>query len=480
MSLDFSDTAASFVYDGRRDCPAFVGECYDPEFSASHVMMGLCPEPQILSGWTACMRMHDSMELAPQAWSFRLLAHAHPTSPRYREVAGILSMNRHMPWIDGKTILIERTDEGVSGVRIKSLEEQVAVVSFLVPIIEDLDSIWAFEAEIEIFDEISLDGPVVVEFDPNNTQLILPVNLFGIFLARLESRGIGIVPDSGSIRVPCDLDLHLAFTVEDDNSIPISNSVLIENKAGVCRLRIQASVDSDRVVIGRQLLGSVDTIILDDSENSIGFILGEGVSTELAIVDPLIPMFSPDVTVGRFGHDLDVLYIAAFETRSIFDSFVLVSRTPRVLNAEVEVLQFLPVSSVIGPPFSHMTEVEGSWVLAGNPRIDVDKLLIRFEKPEKRHTVYLELKSSGMYIWMIEDEVHAVRIDQLGLPDAAPQIGPVLPDFNCGICQDPIEAGHEVQPMQRCMHCFHLDCIRHWLENYQLSCPLCRQTVLEQ
>ena len=480
MSLDFSDKAASFVYDGRRNCPAFVGECYDPEFSSSHVMMGLCSEPQVLPGWSACMRMQDSMELVSEAWSFRLLAHAHPTGPRYREVAGILSMNRHMPWIDGKTILIERTDEGVSGFRIKSLEEQVAVVSFVVPILDELDSIWAFEAEIEIFNELSLDGPVVVEFDPNNTKLVLPVNLFGIFITHLESRALSIVPDSGSIRVPCDLDLDLALTVGDGNVISIPNALLIDSKAGVCHLRIQASVDSDRVVIGRQLFGSVETVVLDDSDNTVGFVFGDSVSAELSIIEPMIPIFSPDLTYGQFGHDLDVFHISAYETRSLVDSFFLVSRSPRVLNTEVEVLQLLPVGTVSGPGFAHLTKIEGSWILSGNPLIEEGKLMIRFEKAESPHTVFLELKSSGISIWMIEDEVRPVSIDELGLPDPQTQMGPVHPDFTCGICRDPIEAGQEVQPMQGCMHPFHFDCIRHWLENYQLNCPLCRQSVLEQ
>ncbi len=47
---------------------------------------------------------------------------------------------------------------------------------------------------------------------------------------------------------------------------------------------------------------------------------------------------------------------------------------------------------------------------------------------------------------------------------------------DCCICIDNINEGIKLS----CDHCFHVDCLKHWLCNEKKSCPICRRDVRDQ
>ena len=70
----------------------------------------------------------------------------------------------------------------------------------------------------------------------------------------------------------------------------------------------------------------------------------------------------------------------------------------------------------------------------------------------------------------------AVHMDQLDLPLSQPQTH--LSDVACSICLSQFVVGEEVQSMEECVHRFHKDCIKSWLEGRTgRSCPICRTQV---
>jgi len=49
----------------------------------------------------------------------------------------------------------------------------------------------------------------------------------------------------------------------------------------------------------------------------------------------------------------------------------------------------------------------------------------------------------------------------------------------CAICLEELEARHKVRELGNCCHAFHEGCINKWVENGQVTCPLCRASLLQ-
>lgn len=50
---------------------------------------------------------------------------------------------------------------------------------------------------------------------------------------------------------------------------------------------------------------------------------------------------------------------------------------------------------------------------------------------------------------------------------------------SCTVCLDFIELGDEVRELCNCKHRFHKDCLDRWVDEGQITCPLCRSMLLQ-
>ena len=50
-------------------------------------------------------------------------------------------------------------------------------------------------------------------------------------------------------------------------------------------------------------------------------------------------------------------------------------------------------------------------------------------------------------------------------------------DANCPICLDCLDGGHEVRELLHCDHVFHKECLDCWVDQCQVTCPLCRSML---
>ncbi|KAH6790653.1 hypothetical protein C2S51_005659 [Perilla frutescens var. frutescens] len=48
----------------------------------------------------------------------------------------------------------------------------------------------------------------------------------------------------------------------------------------------------------------------------------------------------------------------------------------------------------------------------------------------------------------------------------------------CSICLECIEGGHEIRELCNCSHLFHRECLDTWIDEGQVTCPLCRSMLL--
>ncbi|XAR70118.1 hypothetical protein NMG60_11026878 [Bertholletia excelsa] len=48
----------------------------------------------------------------------------------------------------------------------------------------------------------------------------------------------------------------------------------------------------------------------------------------------------------------------------------------------------------------------------------------------------------------------------------------------CAACWDRIEGSHKIRELCNCRHVFHLQCLDRWVDEGQVTCPLCRSMLL--
>ena len=275
LSVDFA-RSESFLYDGRTDCPAFVGDCYDPSLSESFVLLGDCDVRE----WESCQESSDvfSLESESHAFNFKLLSQSSGSSVAMREVAGMLSLD---PTAVGSVKFQSAVfDDNLPGLTISS-DLEPRDLDFL-----ELSDDWAFSASFA-------GTAAVVRFDPKEEVMLLPLDLEQRMLAAIAAQGVAVTGSKDLLprTVACDASFHLTI-----GTVELSERVLLDSE---CRLRYMLAV-SDEIIIGRQLLESVESVIVD-VVGKIGFVPNSPETDE----DrkwfpslPLIPILSPDfVTV---------------------------------------------------------------------------------------------------------------------------------------------------------------------------------------
>ncbi|KAJ4981164.1 hypothetical protein NE237_032001 [Protea cynaroides] len=48
----------------------------------------------------------------------------------------------------------------------------------------------------------------------------------------------------------------------------------------------------------------------------------------------------------------------------------------------------------------------------------------------------------------------------------------------CAVCLSCMERRHEIRELPNCSHLFHMECLDRWVDQGQMTCPLCRSKLL--
>jgi RING-H2 zinc finger protein RHA1 len=63
-------------------------------------------------------------------------------------------------------------------------------------------------------------------------------------------------------------------------------------------------------------------------------------------------------------------------------------------------------------------------------------------------------------------------LERYGAHDNHEDVGMV-----CSVCLDCVERSHEVRELSNCCHVFHRECLDRWVDEGQVTCPLCRSLL---
>ncbi|KAL4651220.1 hypothetical protein ACB092_01G143400 [Castanea dentata] len=50
-------------------------------------------------------------------------------------------------------------------------------------------------------------------------------------------------------------------------------------------------------------------------------------------------------------------------------------------------------------------------------------------------------------------------------------------DTECSVCLNCVERSHEIRELSNCYHVFHKECLDRWVDEGQVTCPLCRTMI---
>ena len=355
VSLDFSNQAETYLFNGEFDCPPFVGDCYNPiDRLDSHAD---CSEslPQYLRDWGVCRTITDNFISGSDIFAVKIdvLSKCVPSSVRFREVAGIVGLNKLAPLLS-----LRKRSDGIPGVVVSS------DISDVIPSLSFVDS--KFKANVFFCEGECMFGESIdVRFDPNVQIMSVPADL--------------LIRGQRSL-LPCNTPrLSMAIHITGGGVINIPSSLLLdwdEIDPETYQLAIAAYSGSE-LVIGRQLIEAVESVVIDGREGKIGFEIASNFPLVVppyfgALRMPLIPVFSSQIRIGEDG-GLEVPVVVGS------DGFVLVSDQPSVVSldafsVDVESFRFIPTSDGL----DSFEAFEGMWALTGTSWYDRSATVLRF------------------------------------------------------------------------------------------------------
>ena len=403
-----------------------------------------------------------------------------------REVAGVLGFNRQSPILRGRTIIsLSQSDVNGYFIELRSLHTTIPH-DVTVPLLGSSD--WVFTANIS-FGSMPMESRI--RLDPGLDYIRFPVRLKRYILslfsgnARAVSSGDTTIITCRNGDPPNLPDITLQFG--DGAAITIPASTLrypLVSTLSDCEfpIRVKFSPRDGDIVIGRQLLASVKSVILDAANSRIGFVRNDGYNEpSLPFARPHVPLFG-DLSIIR-DDTLGGVVRVELEAVDHLDPFEISGQyimrwsdaTP-FDNQKMSgfYFEFISVYDPCIADSSTITLGEGETYTVEISRNAHNWRMDLVPAPnESIVTVHESTRGIDLYVHRMHP---LVAIGDLKLPVPRPRIDPDGP--LCTVCLSPIKTGDMEQIIEPCAHGFHLECIRVWLEIPNLNCPCCRAPVL--
>lgn len=392
---------------------------------------------------------------------------------RNRDVAGYVGVGRTSVFFSGKVISLSR-DSNPRFVRFRELDEvphrtRFFHRSFRDPrLLIDGDS-WTFRGQIGKHD-------VAVTFDLVSSDIVIPPRLLKNLSLEVDQNGRVYAPCSEpmllEIQVDVDICLTLPYGLDEAPEFTIR-----------CATRFVVLPNISTVIIGRNLLDAVDSLVFDFESKRFGFLPIDCPIQSIPVVLP-IP-FNPVVSVD---HRLVGGSLVFERTENLSDGFIL-TRTDALYMSELdgELGGSLYCWSLQRISFRTDTDIDPALVdIPGSfdsMELVVDHQSARFEMHNYDATV--RTKPMKAVITRHQNQMFVCWIDTVKYAIANPKpVERIRSDANperiggeCPVCYEPYQEGDSVQSLNGCDHQFHLQCISRWLFHLEHGCPICRCPV---
>ena len=289
LALDFTSSSTSRLF--KDECPPFVPMCFSPDQSRS------------FGDGSDEISFFDRIE-----WAFIKFSEI---GGKFPEAAGAISAGPESPVFKGRTIHLL---DGASGPSIQELQDDKPGTT------ESSDDIlvrlhvragstrWITGGRLRI-NKRSLHSPRLVEYNPSEEDLVLPMSLWQTVLDKLRRSGDEFeINESGRLVIATTdtpmMNLDLWFDVDELIALPrtLVRSRATKDGRGRGRWNLRVRFDSaitDRIVIGRILTRCTEGVSLDYSRKEIRF-HESSTHNDIVLFDvprPLIPVVQRPVAL---------------------------------------------------------------------------------------------------------------------------------------------------------------------------------------
>jgi hypothetical protein len=518
MSLDFSgDPIVSPFLHSQANCPSFVPSCYDLEASRSAVVMRgmisdrLLENEMIRSGFDIYETVFIGDESFPKNHFFYLSSVSVRTA-LFRDAGGLVMFARRESSFTDNRVLVLKRRTNIDGFTIQSSDSPSASAF---PLMEGRSD-WSFIANLSIRDTL-IAGNIGIIFDPAIQELSIPVSLKDSVLAswRLIDPTIEFNAFTGYVAGDCDSKIAISIgtgTIRNEQLFhPKWSSWRISSATGLtlCPFAVTFHSSEDETVrVGRQLVYSVEALVLDNIQGGIEIIPSGEIVVSSFPVRALVPIFRHPV-VSRQANGFTTVTFERQSVDSIQAGLIPVSFQPLRRGDELiwnflrtEPKENLPVSvSQIGLTgdvfwFPEHQALLSSDLLNGELRLSLQSYPSSQQIPPGSDRLVAEIVLSDRMVRIeVKTAPTAVTIDMLDLPDlvvhsttqalnesvnaevSSEESSTIEEEERCAICLIPFLEGDVKQNLRSCDHGFHQHCITRWLEGGRLTCPMCRAEV---
>lgn len=469
VGLNFGETESVFW----TSCPAFIdGDCFGEN---------ALEEDDLILDRVSLPADHEAL----LHFSMRDISRWQSTdSVIGRDVAGLVGAGPEAPLFRNKNVKLTHTTQNLVNVwECDAIDESLSnYVAILSP------RNWRIPVHIFPYgDEEGNRGKHRIEllFDPIIQEIEIPWYFWrrttSDFLRNEVGKDIQIDTTTGRLIIPCRVAHVLNFQMSmwdgnEDFLISIPRSLLIVNEGlaseDMCPLRIKLTDHEHLAKIGRLMLLSLESVILDYKNKRMGFI--SKWKTEF----PGVPLF-------RFPR------IPSFQYPVVEEDKIVLKRVQREgwnVPGDQELLldNFLPtrdgqrIKCWRLHRFLKLNVAEGNLNIHGTfSGVSLDLIHgdlvfnLGRDGAVRNVKVSISLGASTVDVCAVRNtDITSVPI--LPPPEILDETHADLITEECAICLIEMNLGDEIQGLHECFHKFHKNCVIEWVEGYGGSCPKCR------
>jgi hypothetical protein len=479
--------------------PPFVNPriSFDTSRSPLHDMFMAESDIGPIFGYKQTASLSIGFELI-ENFSFQFVKSWQPRSSAFRDVSGIVGLSRSSSILKDRCITIEDAGDMFNGVLIQHCDERlVPHISTATAEVARRDPDWIFLAHISVKqflaeERVQTITGIRVLFDPSLQEITVPFVHKSTFLEGLGEHSEAQVIGNGRLWVRCDTDVSLTLIVGDKQfsispislqmpptEVPQSDSTL----RGLCPLRIRFKT-TRLFAIGRQLLRSIDRVVMDFKRQEIGFVPKSSEFPHSIWITPIVmrplsvPVFSePEIQTegGNAGivfplsshqRGLILVRVDAITSREGLERWMAWSFVRTHELSELEI----PEDEVIPGRFSGFS-------------VEINEQFVWFRASQTGYQGIV-IRRSNRFVHVCLRDGHTLAgpapISQLAVPPPEIFSGDLDLDdrnYQCSICISPFFRGEHLQRVPGCDHKFHYECVKTWLETRSSTCPNCRFVV---
>jgi len=497
LGLDFAVSQNSFVYLEGEACPfGLEGRCMQSSDDGT-VQLEMKPGFGRISNFG--VKRIESLELPRDEVSLR------KRIIKFRDVHGVLSMGPNSEIMHNRVVRITEKDHRDMSIRPKIKERQIEDIPGLefVDVVDGSDG-WEFLAH-----QLSIQGLLAASFanvalvvDPGNPDIVFPSSMF----PHLENQRLQAGSPPQLVYIDIRLSGNRSLHVYVDQIGRTTQNPFI---------RVVVSNGTDKIILGRPFIRSLDRLYLDGVNKKLGFKMRQNNPRNmLRIPQPTVPLFGvpqPSLSITSNG-DIDaILRINSHnrQTSRRLERYVLagISHDPishkcwifvdsQQTHRGIDVDMSRPVSAVGGlfPSLGPLTMVRRTSDQTIFTNEDTDEARNELNVPTVHVYEFIAepIPDFNGVQWSLFASPFDIRVCELYSLFQLPPAEKDSPQSNkdevsndeetpCSICLDQFKEGDLRQKLYSCQHSYHAHCLGNWLRRIPRGakprCPSCRSLI---